>query len=350
MTRKPDRPPYRKLCFSLGISALILIAAVMRVEAIRWEMLPGRLLWPLCRLHLFILIGLAAGQIVEIMGWTRRLAVIARPLFRYGKLGDRCSAAFTTAWFSGAAANAMLHDFYQDGVISKQQLYLANLVNQLPSYFLHLPTTFFIVLPLTGIAGALYFLLTFIATVLRTAAFLVYGRMVLPAPEPVEPAGKTRRADPSGKSAGPWAALRRKLPARLTGVALYVIPIYVIVFVVNAAGGFDALQNLLNRTAANALLPVESLSVVVLSFVAEFTSGFAAAGALMDAGVLTVKQTVIALLLGNILAFPVRALRHQLPRYVGIFAPRMGTEILLLGQAFRVLSLVLVGAVFLAVA
>jgi hypothetical protein len=91
---------------------------------------------------------------------------------------------------------------------------------------------------------------------------------------------------------------------------------------------------------------MESLSVVALSFVAEFTSGFAAAGALMEAGVLTVKQTVIALLMGNVLAFPVRALRHQLPQYVGIFAPRMGTEILLLGQAFRVVSLVLVGWVY----
>ena len=82
--------------------------------------------------------------------------------------------------------------------------------------------------------------------------------------------------------------------------------------------------------------------MVVLSFVAEFTSGFAAAGALMDAGVLTVKQTVLALLLGNILAFPIRALRHQLPHYMGIFQPKMGTQLLIMGQALRLGSLVLI--------
>ena len=86
--------------------------------------------------------------------------------------------------------------------------------------------------------------------------------------------------------------------------------------------------------------------MVVLSFAAEFTSGFAAAGALMDAGVLTVKQTVMALLIGNIVAFPIRALRHQLPRYMGIFSPRMGLQILLLGQGFRILSLIIVGVIY----
>jgi hypothetical protein len=57
---------------------------------------------------------------------------------------------------------------------------------------------------------------------------------------------------------------------------------------------------------------------------------------------MTVKQTVLALVLGNIVATPIRALRHQLPSHVGIFAPKLGTELLLLSQGVRVLSLVLV--------
>jgi hypothetical protein len=76
----------------------------------------------------------------------------------------------------------------------------------------------------------------------------------------------------------------------------------------------------------------------------------AAAGALMDAGVITVKQTVIALLLGNILAFPIRALRHQLPRYMGIFSPQMGLQLLLSGQLFRIVSVILIGILYYMVA
>ncbi len=345
MARKNSRPPYGALAVSLGLAVLMVAAALVWVEDLHSDTLMRRLVWPLLRLHGFILVGLAVGQAIEILGWTRRLAVLARPLFHFGHLGDRCGAAFTAAWFSGTTANAMLYDFFQEGAITKRQLVLTNLVNQLPAYFLHLPSTFFIVLPLTGLAGVLYYALTLLAALLRTGVLLLWGRLALP---PQASRTLSAKAPPGAASRTPGLVegLRRKLPVRLTRVALYVIPIYVLVFVVGAAGGFAALQGLLNRSATSAVMPMESLSVVALSFVAEFTSGFAAAGALMEAGVLTVKQTVIALLMGNVLAFPVRALRHQLPQYVGIFAPRMGTEILLLGQAFRVVSLVLVGWVY----
>ena len=55
-------------------------------------------------------------------------------------------------------------------------------------------------------------------------------------------------------------------------------------------------------------------------------------------------QTVIALVLGNIVATPVRALRYQLATNVGIFSPKMGIELLVLGQGLRLLSLVAVAA------
>ncbi len=336
----------RNLAISLGISALFLAIGLWRIEGLTAAHLGDRLLWPLTRLMLFITVGLAVGQIVEAAGWTRALSVVARPLFRFGNLGNRCSAAFTTAFFSGVAANAMLLEFYQEGKISRAQLFLTNFVNQLPAYFLHLPTTFFIVIPLTGWAGALYFLLTFLATVIRTAGFLLFGhlRPDLALKDDGEAvSGRTGRKKPDESIR---AGVRRKLPGRVMNIAVYVVPIYIFVFLINAAGFFKAAQTLLSDWVVTAFMPVEALSMVILSFAAEFTSGFAAAGALMDAGVLTTKQTVLALLIGNVVAFPIRAIRHQLPRYMGIFSPKMGAQILLMGQGFRVASIIAVGVGF----
>ena len=140
--------------------------------------------------------------------------------------------------------------------------------------------------------------------------------------------------------------IKARLPARITNIAIYVIPIYIIVFILNSMGFFDLARKWLAGYVASTLLPIESLSVVVLSFAAEFTSGFAAAGALLDAGVLTTKQTVIALLIGNVVAFPIRALRHQLPHYMGIYSPKMGLQLLLMGQGFRISSLILAGMLY----
>jgi hypothetical protein len=347
MSRQKNKSNIQSLMVSLLISAAMLTAGLIVIDDLNLHKVCARLLWPLLRLILLIILGLFIGQIIEASGWTKTLAILARPLFRFGNLGNRCSAAFTAAFFSGVTSNAMLLDFFKEGKISRQQLYLSNFVNQLPVFFLHLPTTFFIIIPLTGWAGALYLVITVAAAIFRTGLFLFFGHLRV-SPNPGD------RPDEVPQSA--WNAcnpykevlkkIKSRLPHRMTAIIVYVVPIYILVFLLNAMGMFKMLRESMAHYVVTTFMPMESLSVIMLSFAAEFTSGFAAAGALQDAGILTVKQTVIALLLGNILAFPIRALRHQLPRYIGIFSPKMGTELLLMGQGFRVASLILVGAVY----
>ena len=222
---------------------------------------------------------------------------------------------------------------------------LTNFINQLPAYFLHLPTTFFIVVPLTKTAGLIYFGLTFAAVVLRTLIFVIWGRLFV-RPDHDGGTAETVGRSKNMQNPGAWAAVRKNLPGRLAGILTYVVPIYVGIYFAAGLGAFEAIRHWMADTVTLKALPVEAFSVVILSFAAEFTSGFAAAGALMDQGVITVKQTVIALIAGNVIAFPIRAIRHQLPRYMGIFQPGTGLQILLLGQFFRVSSLIAVTAIY----
>lgn len=174
----------------------------------------------------------------------------------------------------------------------------------------------FIVLPLTGIAGAYYFLLTFLAVLLRTCLFLMFGHLYLtqqrgPASADTDIANTARPEKRSIQAIfqGVW----NRLPNRMSTIFVWILPIFTLVFILHWNGVFDVLNMALSQAAVLNLMPVESLSVVILSFAAEFTSGFAAAGALLNAGVLTVKQTVLALLTGNILAFPIRRFAISCP-------------------------------------
>jgi len=344
---------YKKLLLSVLFTLFILGVSTLYFDTLTTASTMKRLVMPLLRLMGFITIGLIAGQIIETMGWTREMAVVARPLFRYSKMGDHCSAAFTMAFISGAAANAMLLEFYEEKKISKLQLFLTNYLNQFPAFFLHLPTTMFIVLPLTGIAGGFYFLLTFLATLVRTICFLVFGHFFLKTSEETKATHENHdkhvqknqeNKNPSGSVL--LKTIQKRLPLRIANIFIWVLPIYTLVYILNVNGFFDYLNKTLSAYVTISLMPVESLSIIILSFAAEFTSGFAAAGALMNAGVLSIKQTVIALLLGNVLAFPIRALRHQLPRYMGIFSPKMGLQLLLSGQFFRMVSIIFIGTLY----
>lgn len=306
---KKKRFNLRALGCSIAASALLPVISTLFFSPVSLEVVISRLIIPLCRISLFIVVGLVAGQLIEGMGWTRQVAVVARPFFRFSRLGDHCSAAFTTAFFSGTASNAMLAEYHDQGKITRSQLFLSNYINQFPAFFLHLPTTMFIVLPLTGIAGAYYFLLTFLAVLLRTCLFLMFGHLYLtqqrgPASADTDIANTARPEKRSIQAIfqGVW----NRLPNRMSTIFVWILPIFTLVFILHWNGVFDVLNMALSQAAVLNLMPVESLSVVILSFAAEFTSGFAAAGALLNAGVLTVKQTVLALLTGNILAFPIR--------------------------------------------
>ncbi len=343
---------YKKLGLSVLFTLILMGSSTVIFDTLTLGSSLKGLGVPLLRLMGFISIGLLVGQIIEAKGWTKQVAVLARPLFRYSRMGNHCSAAFTMAFLSGAAANAMLLEFYEENKISKLQLFLANYINQFPAFFLHLPTTMFIVLPLTGIAGGLYFLITFLATLFRTLCFLGFGHFFLKKPDlylagqEKEVFAKAKIMDRENSWVTLFKSIQMRLPGRIANIFTWVLPIYTLVYILNLNGFFDYLNQTLSAYVTIRLMPVESLSIVVLSFAAEFTSGFAAAGALMNAGVLSVKQTVIALLLGNVLAFPIRALRHQLPRYMGIFSPKMGLQLLLSGQFFRVVSIIFIGTLY----
>jgi hypothetical protein len=295
---------------------------------------------PLLRLLIYMGVGLLVGQAIESLGWAGKLGGLAAPLLRWGHLRRECGASFTAAFFSGILANTMLVTLYQDGKISRREMTVTYLLNSgLPVYLLHLPTTFFIILPLTKQAGLIYLGLTLSAAALRTAAYLVYARVRLAA----EPVGDSSAAAPlPAKKEVLLQEIWGKFRQRFSRVILYTLPIYLLIFVLNDGGFFKWLRQATAAYVAVGFLPMEAASVVIFSVATEFTSGMAAAGAFMQAGTLTVQQTVIALILGNIVATPIRALRHQLPSHMGIFSPKLGTEYLLLSQGLRLVSLAVV--------
>ena len=114
MVRDQNKTAQIKLFASMSATFLITIVALIWTESIHAQILLTDLLWPILRLTIFISIGITLGQVIESTGWTKYLALISRPLFNFGNLGYRCGAAFTTAFFSGAAANAMLFDFFKE--------------------------------------------------------------------------------------------------------------------------------------------------------------------------------------------------------------------------------------------
>lgn len=331
------------LLLSGAILFMILYVVLSDAEtSVNLNFLWRKIVKPLIRLSIFISIGLMAGQIIEAMGWTKVLNIMARPFMKWGHLTNQMGTAFTSAFLSGTSSLSMLSGFYRDGKVNDRELTISVLLNTFPSYFLHLPTTFFIIYPLVKSAGVIYLLVTFVAALVRALVVITYSHFKLPPPGDShikEFEDRTSVKDILKKTG-------RKYLVRIKRIMLIIIPIYTGIAFLVKAGFFTWLRHFIAGYITTTFVPVEAMSIVVFTIVAEFTSGFAVAGAMMSTGALTVFDTVIALLVGNILATPIRAVRHQLPIYLGIFPPAKGTKLVFLTQAFRVSSIIVSGGIF----
>jgi hypothetical protein len=293
---------------------------------------------------LFVSVGLLIGNLIEALNWTKSAARLAAPLVRLGRLKDVSGASFSMAFFSGVSANTMLAEAYDQGRITRGELVLSNLFNSLPTYFLHLPTVFFLSAPFLGSAAFVYVGLTLASAVLRTAFIVLLGHWTLPPlPEGCVVCMLKESENRSFREAlrKTWKRFKQRLPK-----ILYItVPIYVAVFLLQRYGIFQWIQQSLGeRAQILSWLNPQAVSIVVMQIAAEFSAGLASAGAMLDNGVLGVKEVVVALLAGNVLSSPMRAFRHQFPYYAGIYKPALAVRLMVYSQTLRALSIAVVCA------
>lgn len=304
-----------------------------------------KLIWPLIRLLIFISIGLIAANLLESLNWTKRIAALARPLVKFGHMSEHAGAAFSMAIVSGVAANTMLSEAYEKNQITRKELIFANLFNALPTYFLHLPTVIVITAPLIKSAAIMYVGITFTAALLRTLCIVLISRIMLVKPkEPVilpEPDSAQRNWP------AVWKKTWKRFKRRMRKILIFTVPIYIFIFILNRLDFFIWLEAILSsQLGFIPWLSPQAMGIIALHIAAELTAGLAAAGALLQEGTLGNEEVVIALLIGNIVSSPLRAVRHQLPYYAGIFKPKLAIELIFYNQSFRILSLIIAAVIY----
>ncbi len=300
-----------------------------------------QIILPLARITVFITLGLFIANFIESLNWTHRLAGLVRPLLAMGRLSSVTGASFSIAFVSGVASNTMLAEAYDQGRMGRTELYLANLFNSLPRFFLHLPTVFFLTAPMIKGGAFLYVGLTFAAAILQTMLVVATGRLFLPVGDGADYRAAAEKAGVGWREA--LVKSGKRLKKRIGKVLLFMVPVYILFFLFNRYGLFTRLEEYIAARAwFLSWLNPQSLGIVVLHVTTEFSAGLAAASVLLAENSLTTKDVVLALLVGNVLSTPIRAIRHQLPYYTGIYTPRLALQLVGASQVVRALCVIVV--------
>ena len=306
------------------------------------------LCWPLLRITGYVVLGLIVANLIESLSWTKKITQISKPLTRLAHLSPTATAGFSLAFVSGVSANSLLAEAFSEGRMGKTELMLANLFYSLPRFFLHLPTVFFLTLPFLQSAALSYVGLTLLAALLQTLIVTVLGRCLLDKPEkyiaPIKEASK--KIVPTD-----WVKLTKKIVKRirirLKKLLIFMVPIYIIFFLLGRYGVFAMIETVIVEKAwFLSWLHPQSLSIIILHVTTEFSAGLAAASVMLADSSLSANQVVLALMIGNLLATPIRALRHQFPYYSGIYPFRTAIWLIVASQSLRAICIGMVTVIF----
>ena len=295
---------------------------------------------PLTRLLFAMCLGLLIANIVEALRWTRPLARLSAPLVRLARLREAAGASFSMAFFSPAAANALLSDSHAKGEISLRELVLANLFNSLPAYMVHLPTMLFMLWPVLGAPALIYTGLTLAAAALRTLFTVGLGHFLLPplhGENCIECRLPQEKVTLKSAALKAWKRFRRRLPK----LVMFTIPVYVAMYLMQHYGLFRTAEAWLSdHTPWLGFIRPEALGIVLLSLAAEIGASLSAAGSALHMGGLTPPEVIIALLVGNILSTPMRTVRHQFPAYAGYYSPGLAFKLIFYNQLLRTITMI----------
>ncbi|MDR2800763.1 MAG: hypothetical protein LBB52_05790 [Desulfovibrio sp.] len=305
--------------------------------ALIWD----KLFLPLARLCATMCLGLLAASLIESLHWTSAIAKAAAPLAGLGRLRAPSAASFALAFFSPATANSLLAQAHSRGEISRAETILANLFNSTPSVLVHLPTLLSLTLAFLGARALIYVGLVLSAAILRTLVTALAGRAFLSPPPPLP-----KEKEENRPLRATLKVTLRRFKSRAAKLVIFTVPVYCLFFAAQNAGWFASAENLLAASGVFSFLQPEAAGITVLYLVSESGAALSAAACLAESSSLPTREIIMALLIGNILSSPLRALRHQLPSYAGIFSPRFALTLVLTNQACRATSLALAAGTY----
>ncbi len=244
-------------------------------------------------------------------------------IFSKSNLNGIAIATVSTCFFSPMAAYSMLSQAWKEKRVEDSEVIAISFLSSFPSVFSHL-YSFFIpfVIPLLGFAGVVYTLTRFcIAFVKSAIGYLLVARG--------ESKAKTIRVDIE------YPVLRN-----LSRVIPTIAITYFIASILNNYGIFDAICDFMYFLPLNpnaiGIAVVETFNIRVAVVLA---------ANLMDKG-LSWKWVIIGLILGNVVSFSARSVRHSLPMHLALFG-RLGVKVVILNSIVTLLLDVIFIIIFL---
>ncbi len=292
------------------------------------EVLLTLALFTLRLIPLVFICSLVVNLLVD-LGFSKKIGRIFSPFLRLAKLPEDLSVVPVITIFEAKVGHAMMASLLKKRVIDERHVIACVfLVTPLVMiYFtlrLYLPVAF----PALGVEAAIiYIVFSFTAAFVKMIVGIFYGRMT---PHTLQTGKLSIEASNPKKNTTRKELLRKSLHESLKltkSVALRTIAVVLALALLYFLGIFEWLNNAIQGLAYSLGLSSYSAAVVTAQAISPM-AGLILAGTFLSHAQLTVKETIVSLMIGKIIFlltadYP----RHAFPFYASLYPTRLAFKI-----------------------
>ena len=261
----------------------------------------------------------------------KKFSELMEPITRHLNMNPLSISSILVCFFSPTVGYSILAEGLKDKKLNEREIIGTSLANSFPSVLSHTITFFIpVVIPILGLTGLLFVLIrlgvAFAKSIIGTIYLSIISKKVdFEVPE-ISKMDKKENLEKSLKSTLRFS--KRLIPVML-------ITMFLVIYL-SKIGAFDYLNNLVSPIT-NILGLNPNVGLVSLTEIMNVQAAIVMAGGFLNENILSSKEVLIGLIIGNVLSFSTRYVKHSLPLHVSLFGTKLGTKIVMINAAITLL-------------
>ena len=275
-----------------------------------------------------IAIGIFVTSFAVNIGLMKKFDRLIKPLSSKANISTISALSVVTCTFSTTAGFSMLVDGLNEKMVSEREVIATTVISSFPSILSHLFTYFIpVVIPILGLTtGAIYVCLVGLAAFLKTCFGIFLARLWLKDAKTASSKSRLSTNPDNALVEDKQHALNKSASSTYKMLKRIVPTMFITLFLVSVAMELNLFESFsaILKPLTNILGLESEVILISATEIVNTTAGIILAGSLLGEGLISTKGVLIALLLGNVVSFSARFVKHSLPLHVSLFGPKLG--------------------------
>ncbi len=284
------------------------------------------------KISIVVLISMFVMNYIINTGIMAKVSEIMEPFTKHLNINPFSISSILVCFFSPTVGYSILAEGLKDKKLNEKELIGTSLANSFPSVLSHIFTFFIpVVIPILGFTGVIFVLIRLGVAFTKSIIGLIYLTMIskknnFEVPEKMSKLNKKENLKKSLKSTLRFS--RRLIPVMF-------ITMFLVIFL-SKIGAFNYLNNLV-KPITNMLGLNPNIGILSLTEIMNVQAAIVMAGGFLNENILNSKEILIGLIIGNVLTFSTRYVKHSLPLHVSLFGTKLGTKIVMINAVITLL-------------